>query len=365
MIILRYLAKEMVKTSAAVLLILLLVAILNKFSSLITKAALGEIPPYLVFELIILHIPELLAFLMPLSLFLGMLLALGKLYAEQEMTAYFACGFGWNALIRICSVVSLTTFVLVALLTLWVVPIAQNAKESIMIGQKISVALQSLSPGKFHQVPGRQMVFYFESKSEQNKELEKIFMSDEVISASPDVSPKSIITAQQGKVIEKESFRYLELQKGHQYKGVPGDKSFEILHFEKYGRLLDADPIATAGEYHRNMPTIKLINMKTPSYIAELQWRFSIPLTAPVLAIWGLCLSKVSPRQGRFGKILPAILVFIVYFQLLSASKRWIVAEKIPDFIGLWWVHIVFGGLGLILLLQQSGYWHRKSYAKN
>lgn len=357
----------MVKTSAAVLLILLLVAILNKFSSLITKAALGEIPPYLVFELILLHIPELLAFLMPLSLFLGMLLALGKLYAEQEMTAYFACGFGWNALVRICLIVSLTTFILVALLTLWIVPITQNAKESIMIGQKVSVALQSLSPGKFHQVPGRAMVFYFESKSEQNKELEKIFISDEVVNASSDAeaSPKSIITAQQGKVIDKDSFRYLELQKGHQYKGSPGDKSFEILHFEKYGRLLDADPVATAGEYHRNMPTLKLMNMKTSSYIAELQWRFSIPLSAPILAIWGLCLSKVSPRQGRFGKILPGIFVFIVYFQLLSASKRWIAAEKIPDFIGLWWVHIIFGTVGLIWLLQQSGYWHRKSYAKN
>lgn len=365
MIILRYLAKEMVKTSAAVLLILLLVAILNKFSSLITKAALGEIPPYLVFELIFLHIPELLAFLMPLSLFLGMLLALGKLYAEQEMTAYFACGFGWNALVRICLVVSLTTFVLVSLLTLWIVPLSQNAKESIMIGQKVSVALQSLSPGKFHQVPGRSMVFYFESKSEQNKELEKIFISDELLNTSSALSPKSIITAQQGKVLEKEGFRYLELRKGHQYKESTDNKSFEILHFEKYGRLLDADPVATAGEYHRNMPTTKLINMKTPSYVAELQWRLSIPLSAPILAIWGLCLSKVSPRQGRFGKILPAIFVFIVYFQLLSASKRWIAAERIPDFIGLWWVHIIFGVAGLIWLLQQSGYWHRKSYAKN
>ncbi len=365
MIILRYLAKEMVKTSAAVLLILLLVAILNKFSSLITKAALGEIPPYLLLELILLHIPELLAFLMPLSLFLGMLLALGKLYAEQEMTAYFACGFGWNGLVRISLGMGFVTLLLVACLTLWVVPISQNAKESILAGQKTSLALQTLSPGKFHQVPGKQMVLYFESKPEENNHLEKLFIAEESASPSVDAAPKMVTTAQRGQVKEKEGFWYLELQKGHQYKGSPGEKLFEVLHFEKYGRLLDADPLASGAQYHRNTPTIQLFGSTTPSYIAELQWRFSIPLTALILAIWGVCLSRVSPRQGRFGKILPAILVFIAYFQLLSLSKRWIAAETIPSYIGLWWVHILFGSMGLIWLMHQSGYWQRKSYAKN
>lgn len=365
MIILRYLAKEMVKTSAAVLLILLLVAILNKFSSLITKSALGEIPPYLLFELILLHIPELLAFLMPLSLFLGILLSLGKLYTEQEMTAYFACGFGWNTLARITGLLGGLNLVLVALLTLLIVPISQNAKESIVSGQKTSLMLQSLSPGKFHQVPGKQMVLYFESKPEENNHLEKLFISEEASNATTDSIPKSVMTAEQGKVKEKEGFWYLELQKGHQYKGTPGEKVFEVLHFEKYGKLLDADPLAGSGQYHRNTPTIQLFSSTTPSYIAELQWRFSVPLTALILSIWGLCLSKVSPRQGRFGKILPATVVFITYFQLLSLSKRWIATGVLPNYIGLWWVHILFASVGLAWLLHQSGYWHRKSYAKN
>lgn len=367
MIILRYLAKEMVKTSAAVLLILLLVAILNKFSSLISKAALGEIPPDLLLELILLHIPELLAFLMPLSLFLGTLLALGKLYAEQEMTAYFACGFGWNGLVRIVSLVGFLTYLGVAVLTLWVIPVTQNAKESIVVGQKTSVTLQSLSAGKFHQVPHKPMVFYFESKADANNELEKLFMAEDIPSpnvSDNQVSPKTIITAQKGKVIEKKGFWYLELQKGHQYKGSPGEKNIEILHFEKYGKLLDSEPIATGALYHRNTPTYMLFGSTVSSYIAELQWRFSVPLTAPILAIWGLCLARVSPRQGRFGKILPAILVFITYFQLLSLSKRWIISGVLPDIIGLWWVHIIFGGAGIAWLLHESGYWQRKSYAK-
>lgn len=355
----------MVKTSAAVLFILLLVAILNKFSSLISKAALGEIPPYLLFELIVLHIPELLAFLMPLSLFLGMLLALGKLYAEQEMTAYFACGFGWRGLVKVVTTTSLITLFLVCLLTLWVVPISQDAKESIVAGQKISMAIQSLSPGKFHQVPGKPMVFYFESKAEDTNELKNIFIAEEAVKANTPISPKTIIAAQLGKVIEKEGFWYLELQKGHQYKSVPGEKNIEVLHFEKYGKLLDSEPMATSAQYHRNTPTMQLFHASQPSYVAELQWRFSVPLTAPILAIWGLCLSRVSPREGRFGKMLPAILIFITYFQLLSLSKRWISAGVLPNIIGLWWVHFIFAGIGVAWLLQQSGYWQRRVYAKN
>ena len=374
MIILRYLAKEMAKTSAAVLLILLLVAILNKFSSLISKAALGESPVYLVGKLIFLHIPELLAFLMPLSLFLGILLALGKLYAEQEMTAYFSCGFSWKGLCWVGLFLGLMTLFCVAVLTLWGVPAAQNAKEAILAGQKASVGIQSLSPGKFHQVPGKQMVFYVESKSdkpEKKNELEKIFISEEGLNAAALAMPKVIMTALQGNVIEKQGFWYLELQKGHQYKVVPGEKTVEVLHFEKYGKLLDSDPLPTSAQYHRNTPTRLLWSSGLLSYIAELQWRLSVPLTAPILAIWGLCLSKVSPRQGRFGKILPAIVIFISYFQLLSLSKRWIISGVLPPIIGLWWVHCLFAGIGIAWLLHQSGcfyifyqYKSREKYAK-
>ena len=354
MIILRYLAKEMVKSAVAVLFILLLVAILNKFSSLMSKAAMGEIPPSVLLELILLHIPELLAFLMPLSLFLGMLLSLGKLYAQQEMTAYFACGFSWKALVWISFLVSFCTLLVVACLTLWIVPLSQNAKESIITGQKTSLMIQSLSPGKFHQVPGKQMFFYFEAKSQENNKLKNLFIADS----------KVITTAKQGEIIEKKGFWYLELQKGHRYQGAPGEKTFEVLHFEKYGTLLDVSPGATHAQYHRNTPTNQLFASKEPSYLAELQWRFSVPLTVPILALWGLCLSRVSPREGRFGKMLPAILIFITYFQLLSLSKRWIISGLLPNSIGLWWVHLVFGAIGFFWLLQQSGYWQRKSYAK-
>lgn len=359
MIILRYLAKEIVKTSLAVLLILLLVAILNKFSSLIAKAALGEIPPYLLFELILLLIPELLAFLMPLSLFLGILLAFGKLYAEQEMVAYFACGFGWKGLTKVAGLMSFIVLFLVAVLTLWGVPVSQNARESALAGQKISLALQTLTPGKFHQVPGKKMVFYFESKDDETHYLEKLFIAEEGLTSGALISSKTIIAADQGKAIEKDGFWYLELQKGHQYKAN------EVLHFEKYGKLLDSEPAALPSQYHRNMPTMQLFSSKQPSYLAELQWRLSMPLTAPVLAIWGLCLSRVSPREGRFGKILPAIFIFIVYFQLLSLSKRWIVAGVLPGFIGVWWVHLMFAAVGILWLLQQSGYWQRQRYAQN
>lgn len=61
-------------------------------------------------------------------------------------------------------------------------------------------------------------------------------------------------------------------------------------------------------------------------------------------------LSRVNPRQGRFLKLLPAILIYMTYLALLIAARGALDKGKIPPQLGLWWVHGVFLVLGLLLL---------------
>jgi lipopolysaccharide export system permease protein len=64
-------------------------------------------------------------------------------------------------------------------------------------------------------------------------------------------------------------------------------------------------------------------------------------------------LSKVNPRQGRFGKLFPAILMYLGYFLLLMAARRALEDGKIPTGLGLWWVHGIILFIGAILLSRQ------------
>jgi lipopolysaccharide export system permease protein len=96
-----------------------------------------------------------------------------------------------------------------------------------------------------------------------------------------------------------------------------------------------------------------------PQEIAELHWRIGIPLATIVLAILAVPLSRSQPRQGRYGRLAIGLLVFIVYFNLLSAGKAWLEKGVVAPIAGLWWVHALMLSVALALLAVQSGLFRR------
>ena len=108
--------------------------------------------------------------------------------------------------------------------------------------------------------------------------------------------------------------------------------------------------------------TRELVGSDDNEEIAELHWRFGIPLATVVLAIIAVPLSRTQPRQGRYSRLIIGLLVFIVYFNLLIAGKAWIEQGRVIAPLGLWWVH---GGMliaGLSLLAVQNG-WHKRIFS--
>jgi len=90
MIIGRYLNKEVIKTMLVVLFILLILFLGQRFVLLLTDAAKGRIDSEIVLQLLIFQTPVFVSYLLPLSLFLGILITFGKLYADHEMAVLSA-----------------------------------------------------------------------------------------------------------------------------------------------------------------------------------------------------------------------------------------------------------------------------------
>ena len=61
----------------------------------------------------------------------------------------------------------------------------------------------------------------------------------------------------------------------------------------------------------------------------------------------------MNPRQGRFAKLAPAVFIYIIYFALLLASRDWVADGILPAVIGLWWVHILFLGIGILMFQEK------------
>ena len=110
------------------------------------------------------------------------------------------------------------------------------------------------------------------------------------------------------------------------------------------------------------MMVAKLLNSRDPEHRAELQWRISVPLSTIILAIFAVPLARSQPRAGRYGRLAIGLLVFIVYFNLLSAAKAWVEKGEIDPTLGLWWVHGVFLLAALGLLAVQNSM-HRRLFS--
>jgi lipopolysaccharide export system permease protein len=101
-------------------------------------------------------------------------------------------------------------------------------------------------------------------------------------------------------------------------------------------------------------PTAELLQSSDPRDRAELQWRISTPVMALILMLIAVPLARLRPRQGRFGRIGIAILVYFIYWQLMAAARTWVEAGSVPEWLGLWWVHGVALALGLWLLSREA-----------
>jgi len=63
-------------------------------------------------------------------------------------------------------------------------------------------------------------------------------------------------------------------------------------------------------------------------------------------------LSRVSPRQVRYLRLIPSILLYLAYLTILSTTRGAIENGSLPPAIGLWWVHGLFLAVGIMLVAQ-------------
>ncbi|MGH8376923.1 MAG: LptF/LptG family permease, partial [Pseudomonas sp.] len=120
--------------------------------------------------------------------------------------------------------------------------------------------------------------------------------------------------------------------------------------YDEYGVLLPKPDVSDEVTDRDAMPTSKLVGSEDIRLRAELQWRMSLPLLVFIVTLMAVPLSRVNPRQGRFLKLLPAILLYMAYLTILIAARGALDKGKIPAVLGLWWVHGIFLAIGLGLL---------------
>lgn len=346
MIISRYLTKEVYLSLFSITLVLLLAFLSQQVVRYLNYVTIGKIPTNVLFELVSFEVPYLMALLLPLGLYLGILLSYGRLYADQEMAVLQMCGFGNKKLFRLTFIIATFISLIVLFLMLWVNPWISAKRQKVMASDEATLHLiQTLLPGRFQVSPDGHHVMYVEKLSRDHKRAENVFLAQEKENLSDiEHSDWMLVLAKQGYQDKDEESKdqFFVTRGGYRYEGTPGQNDYKIIQFNKYAVRIPQNDVHITHQENETLSTSELWkDYANPKRAAEFQWRFSVALSAIVLALLAVPLSAVRPRKGRYLALLPAVVLYIIYINLLFIARHWVDIGKVSIMIGMWWVHLM------------------------
>jgi lipopolysaccharide export system permease protein len=333
-IVQRYIFREVLQAWVAVTLVLLIILLSNQLASVLSRAAAGGFSGNVVLMLLWLTSLQQLVVLIPVGLFLAIMLALGRLYHESELTAMQACGLGNSALLKPVMVLAIIAAGVLSWLAFQVVP------QSVQ--QALDIRSQAIRDARFSRLPANKfvsfsgaskIVFYAEDVDDQGV-LKNVY-------AERAIGPRlEIWTAkravQRGIGEQQQTF---VLYDGQRYEGIPGSSEFRIIQFAEGGIPVSLPDVESAAGKREMLPTSQLLNSTDLRDRTEVQQRLSTPLMVLVLAVVAVPLSRLRPRQGRYARVGLFILLYLFYSGLLVIADDSMSRGKTPTWLGMWWVH--------------------------
>ncbi|MCB1668781.1 MAG: LPS export ABC transporter permease LptF [Porticoccaceae bacterium] len=359
MLIFRYIARDLIASTVAVCSVLLLVIVSGRFVRYLADAATGNLDSGILFALIGYRLPGFVELILPLAFFLAILLAYGRMYLDNEMTVLSACGVSDLKLVLYTMLVAVGVAGIVAWVSLFAAPAGLSKSEALWDTQRARGELDSLLPRQFHALQQGRGTTYVESIDKRG-EMSQVFLAQNN-AGNGETQQLVVVLAESGfqKRSSLDEAGYLVLRNGYRVQGIPGQADYQITQFAEHGLRLDKPRLYKRAPKVDTLHTLELIGSDSVEHQAAFHWRMSVPFLVLVVSLLAVPLSKTNPRQGRFAKMFPAILAYVIYVVLLKAARGALEEGKMPIELGLWPVHCLFlliglGALSWPILKQRS-----------
>jgi len=288
--------------------------------------------------------------LLSLSLFLSVLLTLTRSYRDSEMVVWFCSGAGLTRWIRPVMWYALPAVGVIALLSMvlspWALNKADEFKRRLDSRDDVSVA----TPGAFRESKQADRVYFIENMDVGKNRVGNIFVQ------SVQHGKFGTMVAKQGlQETAPNGDRFLVLLNGRRYEGVPGQYDFKIVEFERYAMRIEAVEGKQAAATPKSLSTLHLLQNRSSWNMAELEWRLGLPISALILTLLAIPLGFVNPRAGRSLNLIMALVIYMLYNNMISLTNTWVGQGKMSPATGLLGIH------GLMLAVTVVLFYHRLS----
>ena len=331
----RYLFREALASFSGALAVLLVLLGTNQCVRILSAAASQELPRDAVLPMIGYTCLQYLPVILPAALFFGLLLALGRMYRDSELPVIRACGYGSRSQLKPALALALPVAALACWMTLDLAPGARRAVDELEQEVASLGDLRRLEPGRFVSLGGQGVVYSEEADDEG--QLSRVFAHRRV-----DGRMQVIVTERMALQETSDPLvRMVTFYDGVLYDGWPGEAELRIVRFAEHG-IPAIMPDTNAGAAKMDAASsLDLWRQSDPESMLELQRRLSAPLILLVLAVLALPLSRRLPRQSRFAALPWALLVYVIYTNLVTAALSWARQGVTPLWLGVWWVHLL------------------------
>ena len=341
----RYILREVVTAWLVVTSVLLVILLANQVVGVLERAAANQYPQSVVLELIVLGALQNLSVLLPVGLLLGVVLAFGRLYHDSEMAAAFACGAGPANVYAPVALLAVLVTAGLAWLTLSLAPDATARALSLRSEALRAGQFAPIASGKFRSFGGGNAVVYAQDVNRDGT-LANVFVER---NHGPEVEV-ALANRARHTVSADGMTHILTLYDGERFEGVPGSAEFRIVRFGEHIVPVQVPAVSDVVRTLEAQPTVNLLASASPADRAELHWRLAMPLMCVVLALVAVPLARLKPRQGRYARVWLAVLIYLLYSNLISVGKVWIARGTVPQWLGLWWTHVAVVLLALLVI---------------
>lgn len=341
----RYCLRELAAVFAVVFFVLMLISLGSRFTGYLQDAAAGELAPEVLWLVLALKMPDFLQIVIPFSLYLSILLTIGRLDADSEMPIFQIANVGPLRLLSWFGWIVVPIVVFIAYFSFIVTPDARAKFLEVITSQEVVSEFDVIKADTFRTFDDGQRVSYMGEVDREAMTVGDVFLQQRT--AASEVT----ILADRGQyhVEPNSGIRYLELLSGRRYAQDESDREFSVASFDTMTQRVEIEAVNRLRDDPSRIPSSNL-DPNDPKQRLEWHWRLAMPIMTLIVAFIAVGLGRIKPRSGRFGKILPGLLIFVAYYGLTLALMNQLQNSAALSVIGFWPVHLLMALVGVFLM---------------
>jgi LPS export ABC transporter permease LptG/LPS export ABC transporter permease LptF len=365
----RYVFREVLSSSVlAVAVATFIVFLQNPGKLLLEVLVRTSATPLVVFELFLLALPKVLTLTIPFGILVGILVGLGRLASDGEITAMRASGISSRAVTPPVVTFCLIAVAMAAAASLWLTPKSLQSEFRIvnrLFAEKLTADIQ---PRVFDESFPKKVLYVGDVRTGSPTVWDQVFMADltppeerSSSSGKPLEGPKVTIAQQAIPTPDiKHNRIQLTMRNVSAHETAKDGQGFHEA-FPNGDQVLDATQTEEKkARAFLDMPTMELFHFVRTSdrrtddgatSRVELHSRFALPLACLMLGLVGIPLGIQTRKGGKSaGYIMAILLAFLCYYLSFITLTSMARKHSISPELGTWLPDVVFCVAGIIFI---------------